>query len=140
MERIKPLSLPLLLLLSLLTCSCTQILEGKKAAEQGVTTFHNLYNENKADEIHSSSNKKFQESTSQEKFQKTVTALNSRLGKVTATTQVGFNVNINKSTLIVLTQNTTFERGTATETFTFEVQDGKASLLSYSILGDDLLP
>jgi len=63
-----------------------------------------------------------------------------KLGKVTQTTTVGFNVRtFNFTTTVDLTQNTTFEQGTGVETFEFEMAGGKAVLVGYHINSKDLI-
>jgi len=78
--------------------------------------------------------------TTEKKFLEFIGAVQRKLGKVTQTTNTGFNVrSFNFITTVVLTQNTTFERGTAVEVFTFQMNGDKAVLVGYNINSNDLI-
>ena len=67
-------------------------------------------------------------------------AVQRKLGKVTQTSTAGFNVRtFNFTTTVVLTQSTTFEQGTGTEAFTFQMEGEKAVLVGYNINSKDLI-
>jgi len=114
--------------------------KGKKAAEQGVADFHKICNEGKFAEIYAAGHSTFKSATKEKEFLDFVGAVQRKLGKVTQTSNVGFNVRtFNFTTMVVLTQSTTFEQGTGTETFTFEMDGDKAVLLGYNINSKDLI-
>lgn len=67
-------------------------------------------------------------------------AVQRKLGKVTQTANAGFNVRtFNLTTSVVLTQTTTYEQGTGTETFTFQMEGDKAVLIGYNINSKELV-
>ena len=114
--------------------------KGKKAAEQGVAAYHRLYNEGKLKEIYDTSHSKMKAATPEKDFMDFIDAVQRKLGKVTQTKNAGFNVGtFNFVTTVVLTQNTTFEHGSAAETFTFEMNGDNAVLVGYNINSKDLI-
>ncbi|MFN7140048.1 MAG: hypothetical protein ACK4UN_12005 [Limisphaerales bacterium] len=118
----KTISLFLVLSVALFATGCGGMFKGKKAAEQGVADFHKLYNDGKLTEIYSAGHSKFKGATTEMQFMEFIGAVQRKLGKVTQTSNAGFNVRtFNLTTTIVLNQNTTFEQGTGTEVFTFEM-------------------
>jgi hypothetical protein len=136
----KAISLLLVVSLVMFACGCGGMIKGKKAAEQGVADFHTLYNDGKMAEIYSGGHSKFKSATTEKKFLEFIGAVQRKLGKVTQTTQVNFNVrSFNLTTTVVLKQNTTFEMGTGTETFTFQMDGEKAVLVGYNINSQDLI-
>jgi hypothetical protein len=136
----KIISLFLALTVALFTSGCGGMFKGKKAAEQSVADFHKLYNDGKLTEIYSAGHSKFKSATTKKQFLEFVGAVQRKLGKVTQTTEAGFNVRtFNLTTTVVLTQNTTFEQGTGTEIFTFEMAADKAVLVGYNINSKDLI-
>jgi len=136
------LSIPLLLTLSiaLFAAGCGGVFKGKKAAEQSVADFHKLYNDGKLAEIYSAGHSKLKSATTEKQFLEFVGAVHRKLGKVTQTSNAGFNVQtFNLTTTVVLNQSTTFEQGSGTETFTFQMDGDKAVLVGYNINSKDLI-
>ena len=114
--------------------------KGKQAAEQSVADFHKLYNDGKLAEIYSASHSNFKGATTEKQFLEFVGAVQRKLGKVTQTSNTGFKVRtFNLTTSVVLNQSTTFEQGTGTETFTFQMEGEKAILTGYNINSKDLI-
>lgn len=136
----KTLSLFLTLSIALFVTGCGKMFAGKAAAEQGVADFHKLYNEGKLTEIYSTGHSKLKAATTEKQFMDFMGAVQRKLGKVTQTANIGFNVRtMNFTTTVVLTQNTTFEQGTGTETFTFQMEGDKAVPVGYNINSKDLI-
>jgi len=136
----KNLSLLISLGLALVLNGCGQMLKGKPAAEQAMAEFHRLYNEDKLPDIYAASHTKLKSITKEQDFLDFVGVVHKKLGKVTQTTSTGFNVKSkNLTTTVILTQNTTFENGTGTETFTFLMDGDKAILAGYHINSKDLI-
>jgi hypothetical protein len=130
----------LILSIALITSGCGGMANGKKAAEQGVADFHKLYNDGKLAEIYTGGHVKLKAAATEKQFLEFVSAVHRKLGKVTQTSTAGFNIRtFNLITTVVLTQSTTFEQGTGTEGFTFQMVDGKAILLGYNINSTDLI-
>ena len=137
---VKIISLLLALSVAVLASGCGGMFKGKKAADQGVADFHKLYNDAKLAEIYSAGHSKFKSATTEPQFLEFMGAVQRKLGKVTQTSNAGFNVRtFNFSTTIVLNQNTTFEQGTGTEVFTFQMDGDKAVLVGYNINSKDLI-
>jgi hypothetical protein len=133
-------TISLFLVIALLASGCGQMLHGKKAAEQSTADFHKLYNDGKLSEIYSAGHSKFKSATTEKQFVEFMSAVQRKLGKVTQTSNAGFNVRtFNLITTVVLNQNTTFEQGAGTEVFTFQMVGGKAVLVGYNINSKDLI-
>ncbi len=136
----KNISLYCFLNMALFTFGCGGIFKGKKAAEQSVTDFHKLYNDGKLTDIYSAGHSSFKSTTTEKQFLEFVGAVQRKLGKVTQTSNAGFNVRtFNMTTTVVLNQSTTFEQGTGKETFTFQMDGEKAVLVGYNINSRDLI-
>lgn len=114
--------------------------KGKKAAEQSIADFHQMFNDGKLTEIYAASHSKMKNAAKEKEFVDFLDAVQRKLGKVTQTTNVNFNVrSMNLTTTIALTQSTTFEQGAGSETFTFEMDGDKAVLIGYNINSKDLI-
>ena len=136
----KTVSLVLVLGLALITSGCGAMFKGKKAAEQSIAEFHKLANEGKFSEIYSTSHSKFKSATTEKQLLELLEAVQRKLGKVTKTANAGFNVRtFNLTTTVVLTQTTTFEQGTGTETFTFLMDGDRAVLAGWQINSNELI-
>ena len=126
--------------LAVIASGCGGMFKGKQAAEQGVAEFHKMYNEGKVAQIYAAGHSKLKSATPEKDFLELLGAVQRKLGKVTQTTTVGFNVaTFNFTTTVNLTQNTTFEQGTGVEAFAFEMAGGKAVLVGYHINSKDLI-
>ncbi len=136
----KTLSLLLTLSIALFASGCGGMFKGKKAGEQSIAEFHKLYNDGKLGEIYSTAHSDFKSSTTEKQFLDLLGAVQRKLGKVTKTANAGFNVrSFNLTTTVVLTQTTTFEQGTGTETFTFLMDADKAVLVGWNINSNELV-
>lgn len=136
----KTISLFLVLSVALLASGCGGMFKGKKAAEQSVANFHALYDDGKFAEIYSAADAKFKGTTTEKEFREFLTAVHRKLGKVTQTSEAGFNIRtFNLTTTVVLTQTTTFEQGTGSEIFTFKMDGDEAVLVGYNINSKDLI-
>src|SRR5436309_629690 len=99
---------PPFLIVALLTCGCGGMFKGKKAAEQAIVDFHALYNDGKVLEIYAAGDSKFKGATPEKEFVQFMGAIQRKLGKVTQTSNAGFNIRtFNFVTTVVMTQNTT---------------------------------
>jgi hypothetical protein len=124
----------------LLVSGCGGLFKGKKAGEQSVADFHRLYDDGKFAEIYASGHARFKSVTTEKQFLEFMGAVQRKLGKITQTSNAGFNVGtFNFTTTVVLKQDTTFEKGKGTEAFTFQMQGDKAVLVGYNINSQDLI-
>lgn len=124
----------------LLMCGCSGMFKGLKSAQQAVTDFHSAFAEAKFTDIYTASHVKFKKATTEKDWLEFISAVHRKLGKPTQTTQVRFNQNThNLTTTVVLVQNTTFEHGSGSETFSFHMDGEKALLVGYNINSKDLI-
>ncbi len=136
----KAICLFLILITAAIVVGCGGLFKGKQAAEQGVADFHKLYDDGKFTDIYSATDPKFKSAAPEKKFSEFIGAVHRKLGKVTQTANVNFNVRtFNLTTTVLLVQKTTFEHGTGAETFTFEMVGEKAVLVGYTINSHDLI-
>lgn len=136
----RTIALVLLLGVAAIVNGCGGMFKGKAAAEQSVADFHKLYNQGDLTAIYSASHPAFKGATTDKQFLEFENAVQRKLGKVTGTVNAGFNIrSFNLTTTIVLNQNTTFEQGTGTEVFTFQMNGEKALLVAYNINSKDLI-
>lgn len=136
----KTLSRSIVFLVVLILTGCGGALKSRKAAEQSIAGFHKMYNDGKLVNIYAGSHSKLKSATKENDFLDFVGAVQRKLGKETQTVNAGFTVRtFNFTTAVILTQRTSFERGTGTETFTFEIDGEKALLLGYNINSMDLI-
>ena len=139
MNTIRCLVLPIACLTRFVS-GCSGMFKGKAASEKAVAEIHQLYNDGKMTEIRAAADSKFKNATSEKDWSDLMGAVQRKLGKVTTTANVGFNVRtFNLTTTVVLQQKTTFEQGSGNETFTFQMSSGKAFLVGYNIASKDLI-
>ena len=136
----KTTSLLLIAFVATFAAGCGGFIKGKAAAEQGVADFHKSYNEGKFSDVYSATHPAFRGGTTEQQFLEFVGAVQRKLGKVTSTSTANFNIrSFNLKTTVVLVQNTAFEHGIGTETFTFHINGEKALLVEYNINSKDLI-
>lgn len=135
--------LPALLAISVLFISvlaCGALKDGKPAAEEQIRQFHSMLDEGKFDEIYANSDQRMKDAASKEEMIKLLKAVHSKLGSVTGSTTATWNIgNYNLTSTIVMVQETTFENGKGTETFTFILSGKEAHLAGYYINSNDFL-
>ena len=137
--KIKVLVILMFILTSLL-CDCSNMVNGKDIADKQIPGFHQLFNERRFQDIVTSSDPDMIKASPEATIIELFEAIHRKLGTVTESTNMSWNVNtFNLETRVVLVQNTSFERGSGTETFTYRITDGKARLLGYFINSNDLI-
>jgi Protein of unknown function (DUF4019) len=111
--------------------------EAKKSAEtDAVPTFHAQYDRSDFEAIYKNARDEFREATSRDDFEKFMSAVRRKLGKVKSSSRQTWKVNVGTGgTRIVLTYNTEFELGKGVETFT--ILNGK--LLGYNVNSNTLI-
>ena len=123
-----------------LFAGCSGFLKDKAAADKAVVDFHQQFNEDKAADIYTTSHSSFKSASTQQEFTDLMAAVRRKLGKVVQSTNVGFNVrSFNLVTTVYINQQTTFEQGKGTETFTFQMNNGQAVLQGYHISSKELI-
>ena len=119
---------------------CGDVMKFRAEAEIGIPSFHALFNQEKYSEIYSTMDKTFTEKTSEKKVNEFLGTVHRKLGNVKETQNSSWRINnLNGKYYIVLIQDTKFEDGTGTETFTYVMREGKAILQGYNINSMDLI-
>src|SRR2546425_2935863 len=109
---------------------CGGFTKGKPAAEKAIAQFHESYNQGKLDDIWEGADSKFRTAATKQKYDEFMGAVHRKLGKVTSTSNTGWNVkSFNLKTTVFITQQTVFENGQGTETFTFAMDGTNAVLV-----------
>ena len=115
-------------------CGCGNISHNTGAAQTEVTTFHNRLNAKDFPAIISAADPTMFSATSKSDTTDFLKVVNKKLGKVTGSRTTRWNVQtFNGQTTVVLVQDTKFEKGSGTETFTVRMNNGKAQLLGYNV-------
>ena len=132
------------LILGLAVClflsGCGDTIKGKSVAEPQIALFHERLNAERFDEIYSTAGDAFRSAASKEKVLELFSAIEKKLGKVKSSSTKSWNLRtFNFVTTVVLVAETEFEHGKGTETFTFRVASGKASLVGYNINSLDMM-
>lgn len=124
----------------LLITGCGDTIKGKSIAESQVVAFHERLDAGRFDEIYSSADGAFRKAAPKEKVLELFSAVEKKLGKVKSSSTKTWNVKtFNFVTRVVLVAETEFEHGKGTETFTFQVSGGKASLIGYNMNSLDMM-
>ncbi len=119
---------------------CGGFSRGKPTAEKAIAQFHELYNQGKLDDIWKGADAQFRTVSSKQQYDGLMTAVQRKLGKVTSTSNSGWRVqSFNLQTTVLMSQNTAFEHGQGTESFTFALHGTNAVLVGYNIQSMDLI-
>lgn len=111
----------------------------KPKADVAVAGFHKQLDAADFSGIWTSTDESFRQA-GRAKFDKLMDAIHRKLGHVLKSTTVNWSVrNFNLKTSVVLVQETQFERGTATETFTYVTSGDNVKLAGYNIQSMDLM-
>lgn len=129
-----PLTFFSLLSSTFFATGCAGFKAASDAAERAVGEIHAQYNEGKFVDIQKAVHAKFPLGRSEENLPELMQKMKTKLGKVTGTSNAGVNIKtVNSTTTVTRQQKTKFERGTANETFTFQMEGDKALLTGYQI-------
>jgi hypothetical protein len=119
---------------------CGGLTKGKAAAEAAIARFHASYNQGKLDDIWKEADPGFRTASAKQNYDDLMGAVQRKLGKVTSTSNTGWNVqSFNFKTTVSMTQKSVFESGQGTESFTFTVDGTNAVLTGYNIQSMDLI-
>lgn len=114
--------------------------KSKEIASRGVEKFHQQYDESKFAEIYSGATPAFRSAAKEEDFMKFIQAVHRKLGAYKSGTAEGWQTNVfNGKTSVVLSFKSEFEKGPATERFTFVVSGESAALQGYTINSTSLI-
>lgn len=117
--------------LALIGCSSGAKLE---AADQGVTRFHAQLGAGQYDAIYEASGPEFKAASKAADMEKMFSAVSTKLGKLKSSERQSWNVNYNMNGSFVNTSYLSkFDRGEATETFIWKIEEKKAKLVGYNI-------
>ena len=123
-----------------LLTGCGDTVGGKTAAEPEVAKFHDRINAGQYEAIYANSDPDFQKAAPKDKVLALFAAIERKLGHFKSASEITWNVRtFNMTTNAVLAYKSAYERGEATETFTFRVSNGKAVLVGYNINSLDML-
>lgn len=119
---------------------CADTFNGKSIAEPEVVKFHERLKARDFNGMYAALSEDLKAVAPKERMLALFDAMDRKLGPLESTEQVNWNVNThNLTTTVVLVQQSAFRDGTATETFTFRVEDNKAELVGYNINSFDML-
>jgi hypothetical protein len=137
---LKTLKITLVMFVAATLVGCGGLTKGKAAAENAIAQFHTLYNQRKLDDIWKEADPKFRIGSTKQKYDDFMGAVKRKLGKVTSTSNAGWNVqSFNLKTTVFMTQKTVFENGQGTESFKFALDGTNAVLVGYDIHSMDLI-
>ena len=123
-----------------LTSGCSDTVHGREIAEPEIPLFHERLDAGKFDLIYDNADAEFKKTVPKQKIEALFAAVGRKLGKHKSSKQVNWNVRtFNGVTNVALAYETEFTDGEATETFTFQVSNGKAKLMGYNISSLDML-
>lgn len=127
-------------MICLVITGCGDTIKGKGIAESQVAAFHEKLNAGDFDQIYSTADEAFRKAAPKEQALQLFSAIQKKLGKEKSSSTTTWNVNtFNFVTTVVLVAETEFEHGKGTETFTFHISGGKASLVGYNINSLDMM-
>ncbi|MEM7699874.1 MAG: hypothetical protein AAF236_15875 [Verrucomicrobiota bacterium] len=105
--------------------------------EAGVTEFHTRFNNEAYDEIYDQSHPDFQASETREDVVEFISNTRRQLGRLNSASRTSFSSNFeNGASRIELTFDTTYDNGSGTETFLFQIERGVPLLLNWNIDAD----
>jgi hypothetical protein len=130
----------LVILAATILVSCQGLTEGKASSEKAIAHFHELYNKGNLDQIWQEAGSEFRNASPRADYDELFGAEQRKLGNVVSTTNSGWNVQtFNLVTNVSLIQDTIFEHGKGTESFTFKMDGTNALLVGYHIQSMDLI-
>ena len=110
------------------------------AAEQAVSSFHELLNAGRFAEIYEQSSDELKKASTQSDFVALLDAVHRKLGNTKFAVDQAWNVNYHTSgTFITLTYKTVYSEGDAAEQFVFRMQGHSAALAGYHINANALV-
>ena len=130
----------LLIVLIIIVSSSCNFPELKNIAAEEVVKLHELYNKSNYKEIYVHATAEFQDSSSEEKFNKFLTVVKNKIGSVITSKEIQWNVQaINGYSYVTISYNVTYEKGKAVEMFKYKLFGTTPKLLVYNINSNDLI-
>ncbi|MBT0671258.1 DUF4019 domain-containing protein [Novosphingobium profundi] len=138
MNRLARLLVPFAVAATLAGCNIKQSFEKADAA---IGTFHADLAAGSYDRIWMTADPDLRQSSSKADFEKLLQAVHDKLGAVKETKQTGWNTNATTGgTYLTAVMQTTFEKGTGTEQFTYRKgKDDTVTLVNYAIDSRDMM-
>jgi hypothetical protein len=128
---------PMVLCAFLSGCSAPEKI---KDAGPAVDAFHRQLDAGAFQAIWKDGDDILRQNASEAQFGQLLSAVHKKLGKVVRSERAGWNVNYGTGgTIVTVTMNTTFERGTGTETLMFHAQGERLDLAGYAISSNDMM-
>ena len=124
----------------MLGLGCSSLANAKPAAERAIAEFHGEYNAGDFTKIYNDSADEFKNATTQDQLNELLSAISRKLGHETSSTNTSWRTgNFNLVTTVEMQQDTKFEHGSATETFTYKMDGERAVLVGFNINSNDLI-
>lgn len=119
--------------------SCGDMSKAQPLSETAVVTFHAQYDAGQFESMYDGSDAVMKAATPKPKFQTLMETVHAKLGQHVSSKRTSFSVNSKNfsTTTAVLREDTKFEHGSGTETFTYLVADGAVKLQGYRIDSDE---
>jgi len=109
-------------------------------AQASINRFHELLAAKKFDQIYSEASNDLKKSTTSADFSKFLAAIDRKLGVFSTAVNKNWSINYGTGgTLVTLSDQSQYEKGSALETFSFVISNGKAMLNGYNIQSQELL-
>lgn len=116
-------------------CSTCAVNNSRQIAGKAVDNFHRQFNESLYTEIYRDADASFRSSGTENDCVGFLSRNKDKLGRVLSSAEIKWQMNFKRldGVELVTTYNTSFEHGTATETFAWYVNGDSAYLISYNI-------
>jgi hypothetical protein len=129
----------LLLVYFLWQCG-TALYSGRDLSNASVREFHQKLNDGRYEEIYNGADEGFTSAGTRDEVIKFLTAVHTKLGNAGSESLTNVRVNsTTNGTFLVVQYSTTFDRGSATETFTWRKSNGALKLVGYNINSNALV-
>jgi hypothetical protein len=131
------LAAPVMLGAVLAGCSAPEKI---KDAGPAVDAFHRQLDAGAFQAIWKDGDDMLRQNAGEAQFEQLLSAVHKKLGKVVKSERAGWNVNYGTGgTIVTVTMNTRFERGSGVETLTFHAQGDRLDLAGYAISSNDMM-
>lgn len=122
-----------LALMTFATGACS-LLKGRELSESAIARFHNQFNSGQYADIYHQTDEGFKKGSPESEMTALLGAVRRKLGTVQNTNQVKWNLNATANgTMVLLSYETEFTEGKATEQFIYHVSGEEAKLYRYDI-------